>query len=48
MDKLIKWLNKEIKRCENEIDNDGPFYITQAEKDAYEKVIEKIYKLKEK
>lgn len=39
---LKKWLLDEMDRLEKEIDDDGPLYILEAEKDAYDKVIEKI------
>ena len=42
IEQLIKWLQKEISRCEKEIEKDGPFYVLEAEKEAYEIVLEKI------
>lgn len=41
-DKLIHWLEKEIKRCEVKIDKGGPFRSLEAEKEAYERVLETV------
>ena len=39
---LNNWLQKQVARCEKEIDRGGDFYNLSTEKEAYEKVTEKV------
>lgn len=45
-EQLEKWLERQIARCDRLIDKDGPFYVLDAEKAAYEKVMERIQALR--
>ena len=42
LERDVVWLEKEISRCEKEIDKGGPFYDLQSEKEAYEKILDRI------
>lgn len=46
-DKLEKWLYKEMDRIDKEIDEGGAFYDLQAEKNAYEAVLEKMWEIRQ-
>jgi hypothetical protein len=43
LEKLREWLQKQINKCEREIDRGGPFHDLEARKDAFEETLERTY-----